>query len=360
MKCGILTFSFAHNYGAVLQTKAMKQFLQTNGLDTYVIPYVPRYMANSYSLNPLVSARSFRSRVSRLIRMPYRLKQYKMFRQYIEELYNHSTIFYEEQQLNEFVDQCDVVVCGSDQIWNDTITQNDTSYYLPDIDRSVKKISYAASFGKHNLSNNQIKCIQNFISSFQSLSLREEDGLDEVCRASFSDVHIVLDPVFLMDRRFWISEANKSQCKISEKYILFYSLGFNQELAKKTEELAHLMGMKVYAIHPTAMKLKINAKQLFNVGPNEFIYLIQNAEIVATDSFHATAFSIIFGKKYLHIKTEKENRVESLLSRVNAYHAPMVKLTNDSILDLGKIDATRLNEEIRISKSFLKTALLEG
>lgn len=43
----------------------------------------------------------------------------------------------------------------------------------------------------------------------------------------------------------------------------------------------------------------MNGKFKDYVGPSEFIYLISNSEFVFTDSFHGTAFSIIFNKSFI-------------------------------------------------------------
>ena len=53
MKIGIITFQCAHNYGAVLQAYALKEYLKTLGYSVNIINYRPRYIVNAYKKNNL-------------------------------------------------------------------------------------------------------------------------------------------------------------------------------------------------------------------------------------------------------------------------------------------------------------------
>ena len=58
-----------------------------------------------------------------------------------------------------------------------------------------------------------------------------------------------------------------------------------------------------------------DAINLHDVGPFEYLELIDNAEFVITNSFHAVAFSSIFEKKLIYyLKDELSNRILELLS----------------------------------------------
>ena len=50
MKIGIITFHSAHNYGAVLQAFALKEYLSKKGHDVHVINYKIKEIENVYKL----------------------------------------------------------------------------------------------------------------------------------------------------------------------------------------------------------------------------------------------------------------------------------------------------------------------
>lgn len=52
MKIGILTFHYAHNYGAMLQAYALSTWLNNNGYDAVIIDYrLPLFMTIIESLH---------------------------------------------------------------------------------------------------------------------------------------------------------------------------------------------------------------------------------------------------------------------------------------------------------------------
>jgi len=307
----------------------------------------------------MVGAKSAKSIVSRLLRMPYKICQYHIFNDFISTLYGGKKIFSDRDTLVRVENKYDAIIVGSDQVWNDSITGASDEYYLPKLRNDTLKISYAASFGKKELSVYQKDCISRYLPSFLALSIREEDGCDDIKGIIKKDAQIVLDPVFLTSKQDWMVQCSKSRRKEpEEKYMLFYSLSFDPELIRFANKIAAEQNLKIYSIHPTAMKCRVNGTQLFNVGPYEFLSLIKNAEIVCTDSFHATAFSVIFEKKYGHIrKYDKESRVESLLHRLNAYKNAEKLNASNVIMDLSDVDKLNLDELVKNSKDFLLNAL---
>ena len=356
MKIGILTFQFAHNYGAVLQAASLKNYLCSLGYDAKIIGYKPNRIAKIYSLNPFKQSNSLASICSRFTRLPYRKKQYEQFEKFISELVENKSFKTKE----EFIRKCnefDVLICGSDQIWNSTITGENGEYFFEDVLNSIAKISYAASFGVKELNDYQQHCIKNYLKNFLSISTREEDGKKEIETILGKKVSIVLDPVFLTNKSTWENLTLKSEFEATEKFIFYDSLAYDEKLIRKTEKLSKLTGHKIYAVHPIATKQKIDGKQLYNVGPYEFLYLIKNAEYVCTDSFHASAFSIIFGKKYCHEKkSDKETRIESLLTRIDAYNASEI-IDDIKMINLSNANNDALEAHICLSKKYLSDAL---
>lgn len=358
MNYGIMTFHFAHNYGAVLQAYALKSYIEEQGEKAQIIRFVPKEMMDFYRLNPLSNSKSIKSACKKAMSVPRRIKQYCLFQSFISELIDHKEEYETRDELRAQLNGLDAVICGSDQIWNTTLTKNRTEYFIDFEDLSIRKYSYAASFGKKKLDDLQMRCIKDYLSNFDKLSIREEDGKTEIEFVLGKTPSIVLDPVFLRDKELWHKEAERSQLKPDRQYILYYSLREDKELIQKTEEMSQQLNIPIYVIHPTAAKQRIKGVQLTCVGPREFLWLIENAVCVSTNSFHASAFSAIFGKKYLHMRREeRETRVESMLQRFNGYQNTSEFLGNIEVLNLEKIDLNTYNAFRNKSKDYLNSCM---
>ena len=355
MRFGILTFAFAHNYGALLQATALKDYIVKMGNECKIIPYAPDQISGIYAINPFIPFTSVRSSISRLLKIRRRIKSYFRFKDYISYLCDGHKMINDQEHLSEYLKSLDAIIFGSDQIWNTNIIHEDASYFMPSGLWRGEKIAYAPSFGCKILNSTQIYAIKNYLNDFLELSLREEDGADDIESILDKRPKIVLDPVFLQGREYWENRSKRPRIKNIKEYILFYSLSFDLELVKKAEMLSKKFGIPIVSIHPTGLCRKMDAVFLDGVGPEEFLWLVDNASYIVTDSFHATAFSIIFEKKYFHkIMKDKETRIESLLYRIDAYR---YCLTNEQILDFAFLDKTKLNDEIISSNDYLKNAL---
>ncbi|MRM90670.1 polysaccharide pyruvyl transferase family protein [Faecalicatena contorta] len=359
MKYGIITFHFAHNYGAMLQAKALKDYISELNENTEIINYVPKTMMQFYQINPFRKKIGIKNFFYGCMNLPRRIKQYRIFQNfYRQELDCIGKPITNKRKFIEYRDEVDVVICGSDQIWNGKLTSWDDIYYGGALGGKSKRISYAASFGGVNIDTFQKKCIENFLPDFVSISLREEDGFQEILELINIKPEIVLDPVFLLDEPYWSKLAEKSVYKTNEKFVLYYSLKEDKELIELTERIARYNGLNILAIHPICQKHHICAVNLRCIGPNEFLYLIKNAEYVCTNSFHASAFSIIFEKKILHKSFPgKETRVESLFRRTGAFSNKVEPIDNIPIMDLSKVDHGKIKTEIQHSREFLLKSL---
>lgn len=341
MNCGILTFYFAHNYGAVLQAYALQTYITKLGCNAYIIKEYPKKLKTQYSISPFCESKTARQFLRKCKKLPRRLIQYYLFEKFIKMNFKSGS------------HNPDVLICGSDQIWNQKITGETALYYGGTYEGCPIKISYAASFGTKELSDFQINMSKEYLVNFQAISLRERDTESYLADLIGKEVRTVLDPVFLLSADYWRSFAQKSKRCADEKYILYYSLKEDSELIDKTELLSREIGCKIICIHPTCSDLHVNWKQLFNVGPYEFVSLIENAEVVATNSFHAMAFSVLLGKKALCKSfSSKDNRVESLLKTINYGYSAGTYLYDFSNKDMKLIDSC-----IYDSKMFLKSVI---
>ena len=294
-KIAILTFYFAHNYGAMLQTYALKKYLESLGNIVNIIPYYPSFLKQGYSISPFLEGLTFKQRIHNMISCPKRYRQARKFEEFKKSFVLEKE-FSGKNNVIKFVELNDILICGSDQIWNDTITGGDEIYFGAGM--NISKVSYAASLGTKELSDVQKRNVEKYLLDFVSVSVREEIGR-KLIKEFLPYVKVVCDPVFLLSTGEW--EKIERAVRIRKKYVLLYLLEDNGALYEYGKKYARDNGLEIYEIHPTRGICHSGTKQLKNIGPGEFLYLIRNANAVCTNSFHAVAFSIIFEKELIHI-----------------------------------------------------------
>lgn len=353
MNVAILTFQFAHNYGALLQAYALSRYLKGKNLQVEIAPYDPAWAQAEYAISPLAKGVPPRRRIRLALQYPKRKKQSRFFEQFIAEELNVGSTFAAESELYQWLDRHDCVVCGSDQIWNDRITGGSAAYYAAG--SRVKKVSYAASLGTAKLSAAQKRNMENYLPQFSAISVREPGSAEKVEQLLHKPVQVVLDPVFLLQQEDWRKIARPVD--VDPNFLFLYFLQEDEALLHWAQHYAKEHGLKIYEVHPTMAAKHPGCERLDYVGPKEFVWLIQNAACVCTNSFHATAFSTIYKKKLIHIPNAKSpERTISLLQRAGITLEQGEKMP---LYDLALYDSSSLEREIEKSKAFLDAALRE-
>lgn len=347
---GILTLSSAQNYGAVLQCYSLCKYLNENFSKTEIIDFTPEFIYKAHKLKFLNTA-SFiafcKSIISFIINFPLRLYKKVKFNRFRKYLSNYS----QKKYLKVFNDDCyDQYIVGSDQVFNLELTRNEKAFFLPQIKDSNKKATYAASLGVDNLDSEKKAILKKALESFSNISIREETGKNLI-KELLIDKMIVqnLDSVFLTSKEDWEKIARKRLYK--NKYILIYtfkSFDLAYQIAKKINKDINIVYIND-SIRSTSKGL-INARA---VGPCEFLSLIKNAEYIVTDSFHGTAFSIIFNKEFTSIPYKgTESRFIDLLSSLSLYNRISYSLDG---LNTNRIDYSCVNKRLKdlVQKSYV-------
>ena len=253
-----------------------------------------------------------------------------------KELSDHSPVF-------------DFYIAGSDQIWNDGITGKTAAYYL-DFVQNGKKIAWAASLSD-TVSDFQGECFKRFLPGFSAVTLREKQHADYIAAVSGKEISVVLDPVFLPDVQNWIAFSEKTRLKYPKKsYILVYCLGNQQSVSQEASRKAKQLSVPVYSIHPFDHPFPGADKTLCCTGPHEFVYLIRNAACVVTDSFHATAFSVLLNTPLVTLPPQgNAGRIHSLLEEL--------QLSDSVQLETGTYTVVNLEKRVEADKQILLAAL---
>lgn len=344
MNVGVLTFHFAHNYGAVLQAYSLVEYLSSLGVNAEIIDYRPASMADEYSLSPL-KATSFKSGIKRALDIPYVSKQHKLFDSFIADDLRLSRPVHDESELSKCCQGYDCLMVGSDQVWNLDLTGGDGAYFLHFPLGDAAAYSYAASFGKNTLGDIP-RAFLDSLRKFKAISLRENTCAEELERLIGIQPVQVVDPVFLHDASFWGDQGEA--VKLEKPYCLFYALQENRELMSFAE--ANTNGLPLYSIHPTAVKQPVG-RNLNGVGPRQFLSIVAGADRIFTNSFHGLAFSAIFGRDtYTAFHSSLGSRSATLLQLFGIDAGNQKGIVH---ADFADADRDGVDELIRRSKAFL-------
>ena len=357
MKIGILTFQFAHNYGALLQAYALQSYLKNKGFEVEVLNFIPTQVKREYSMNPFEYSKSPKVIISLIIRNIYRRKQNHLFKAFQRDFLKLGKPIFTTEELNHAESRFDYISVGSDQVWNVSLTGNIKDYYLDFASKTTRKMSYAGSFGTNHVNDYQIDQIKECFPYYVAISVREEMAKDIIEECTGLKPQVVCDPVFLLSRDMWSGFGRKPKSiKSHKKYVLYYSLRYDSDLVAKAEEYARIHDSLLYVIHPTAVRQKIDGMQLYDVGPRQFIWLIENAVCVVTNSFHAVAFSTIFRKRIIHRSANGlGSRVTSLFHQLK-----MEYNEKDGAMDLSKIDDLNMNRLQQSGTDYLESVFVQG
>lgn len=265
------------------------------------------------------------------------------------------------RELSNIESDYDAFIAGSDQIWNpenSAINPMDCDRaYLLDFVRNKPKYAYAASIGKRSVDPPDL--LREFVKLwelFTTITMREHVGAEYVGNSIGRRVETVVDPVLLHDSTFWRNVA--SPVGQVGGYVLLYNIKRSSGLKEMAHKVARDRGVPVIdlLIPAQADNCKGNTTA---AGPAEFLSYIEGADCVFTGSFHASAFSVIFGKKlYVQCPMRAGNansRIETLFSWAQLPSEVQCETTDERILfcDCRQKDEESLNREINRSREIL-------
>lgn len=349
MKTGTITYHRAVNYGAVLQTFALQKVLDKLDVDNEVIDYRADYIEWIYKPFCMRDRKNLRDFFKILRGAPIKNKKRNQFFKFIKNNIRVSQKAYTKETLDEANNIYDLFIAGSDQVFNLDCSNYDTNYLLDFVKEDNKKTSYAASFGFDEMPKEDVKEYKRLLSGFNNISVREAQGVKIVEKAINKEAIEVLDPTLLISAEEWNQFVGKTE-NDKKGYILIYALLPSKTLIEFANKLQELTGLEMVFVKDSLTKeghniLNKNVKYLKDVEPFEFVKLISNAEYVITNSFHGTAFSINFNKKFftelLAPETKVNSRLENILDMLNLRDRQLVNL--DSIT-LDEVDYEKVNK----------------
>lgn len=356
-KIGIYTLFYnSINYGGILQAYALNRVIREADNDCEVLNFNYDYSIDTRSRIKIQLKKGIFSFIKKSCLHVFNKNKFKKysvlakgrreaFKEFVDKNIKYSKT-YNSKTLKQAADDYEVFVCGSDQVWNCGNFINTAAFFdfVPD---DKLKIAYAPSFGKSSISPQAAEIIKPLINRFQFLSAREIQGVKILKELTTKSVSMVVDPVFLLNTSQWDDIC--SERLINEKYIFCYFLGADENYKKNILELKQKTGFITVTFPFATTEQPLNYDflscdvNLPDASPSDFISLIKNAEYVLTDSFHATAFSLIFNKQFYTLKRYNDNDKESMNSRL---------LSILGLLNLeGRLLDTRESNKIDINNS---------
>lgn len=325
---GLLTPYNVQNYGTKLQAYAVQELMSAYD-DVEVINFRPNFpervkrkiekkvMGNSFSDNKISNTRELDEELKS--KRNAAISSFDKKLKIVPQIYGF-------KNLRKKAAAYAAVVCGSDQIWN-PVNLPEHIFMLEFVPEAVRRIALSPSFGIPTIPDNLRSEYKKRLSHIEYMSVREKSGCEIVSGLGFKNPCWTLDPTLILPEEKWHALADESKYNIDEKYIFCYFLGSNPKGREGAAKLRSLTGYKI--VNLPHFKSYVNADEnfadcdLYDVTPQDFINLIRNAQYVCTDSFHGTAFSIIFEKQFMcferHQTSDKastNDRIYSVLSLV--------------------------------------------
>lgn len=362
-KIGILTFHNAYNFGAVLQAYALREYLQKHSnCIVEIINYKNEQIEKEKSRwKGLFKNNIVKEFARNLLTTPYYLKLDKVFSDFVSK-YLTANNEIKRKELSSL--KYDMYLVGSDQVWNLHLTGSDKAFFCDFAMPESICCSYAASIGSSTFSNEELQNYKRLIDRFSLISFREKELVPIFEKIALEKkICSVVDPVFLLKQNEWNSMASSSARK---PYVLFFCVGYNTELEPTLEFAKNLANEKnMELLYLSNQDIWYKHRELHHCGvvsPCEFLGYIRNASYVVTNSFHATAFSIIFHREfYSEIGLKRNGRIKNILDLTGLQeHAINRGINKENTIkgntDWSKVDV-RLNLEKEKSYEFLQSVV---
>lgn len=336
MKIGVLTFHRAINIGGVLQAFALQHFLKENGCQSEIIDYrcptiEKQYYGRQFDL------KSMKRIVSAIIRNGVIKVNTSKFEDFHKHHLPISSRSYSPNNIETANEEYSKFVVGSDQIWSSYCAGFDKAYFLDFVRGSNEKYSYAASFGGSEIPQELTPSYRELLEDFSVISVRETAGAEIVKSVSAHDADVVLDPTLLLTESIWRKELI-TPITVTRPFVLVYMIAECKELLALARKIGEERNLDViYISDRIYCPSGIISRR--NVGPKDFLSLIDASEVVVTNSYHGICFSMIF-KKDLYIGLLRRNtRVNArLLDVIRKYRLESRLVSSDSFSNGSVID----------------------
>lgn len=342
----VMTRHAVVNYGSVLQAFATEQFFRSLGYDARTIDYISgkesvrggvKVFSENYTKDPVKRI------LYRIVKFPDEWCKERFFHRYRRRMLHLTAPFHSLRELQQY-DFGDGILCaGSDQLWGYMPDgAMDPAYFLDFGGEGSRRFSYASSFGRTDLPAAYFEKAAPLLRRFSFLTVRERSAEELLEKQADLSATTILDPTFMLEREEWFRIAKGKTPK--RAYMIVYKLRKNKALDSYARQYAKQAGYRIVRVSTSIYDRLGYGKKAILKKPSEVLALFRDAAAVVTDSFHATALSVIFNKPFVDFLPPKtQARITDFLDLLNL---------NDRIWHEGqdpmdnRINWDRINEQL--------------
>jgi hypothetical protein len=324
----IVTLHSALNFGAALQAYALRRAIADTGARADIIDYGPRVPDHAHYVSGRTLTKPAKFALYAL-QLGGRREQARRFREFQKAHLSLTHPYPDLATLKAVNIEADILMCGSDQIWNPRLPF-DPVFFLQFGDPRCRRIAYAPSFGIPEVAPHFLPELRDYLASFNVLSCREQSGAILMEHLTGRQVFHAVDPTLLLEASAWQElAAQAGKIKLPADYILVYGLQDSPYLAEAVLKARKETGLPVVTLSAGLQRPKHLFHHLVrSAGPLEFLSLMLRARMVVTNSMHGTIFSLIFEKPAIFPRhTTSSERINDLFARLGISHArPIISM----------------------------------
>ena len=280
------TFSYIKfnlNYGSALQCYALQKYLKGRGHEVSLL--------RDYRANPVHIIRRLRN----VSHFPLFWKKAKSIVQLQGFIRRHLMLskngYISESGLVKRCPEADCHIVGSDQVWRNT----NRTRYLTYVQDETLKLSYAASFGKADISEETKTIIKPYLERFHGISVRESSGVQIISSMGMTATH-VLDPTLLLDWEQYPYQENNQE---DYYYCYFLNLSKREDVPYDIiKQISNEDGKKLFLTAPLDYPLFNEESPCFPTV-SDWLGYYKNADCIFTNTYHGLLFCIIFRKTFV-------------------------------------------------------------
>lgn len=352
-KVGIVTFHYAVNPGSALQAYGLYKTISSFGFDEVeIVNYQEtKYRQQFMSFKPRFS---LAGNIIQLYNICSYIRYQRFWRGVVSMKKRLDEI--DLQKLKGY----DIIVAGSDQIWNLELTSRNFNFFIP-FCKEAKKISYAASIGTKDFPEEDKEIVAKYLNDFSYLSVREPEAQLAIERLIGRKPELVIDPSLLLNKSDYEQMSQKP--KIKKDYVFLYLRHKDSEVVPFAKNYAKKHGLQIVECHGGVRKIYKDDKIVMQPNPREWLGWIMNAKYVFTDSFHGCAFCINCNKQFFakisSANSVMSSRIYNILDRYGL-NDRLIENENSmfSMTDIDFSESNALLEKDReLAKNYLKRSL---
>lgn len=362
MKIGIITIHKSPSYGACLQSFALWKYISSEGVDCEIIDlhrpthidfkksdrFLPMRQEHlTFKVKVLTELFKLKDKLLAKVHLSPLEKKYNQFNEEIK----YSKVYKGVDELYANPPSYDLYVTGSDQVWNPQQAYCIEPYFLTFVNNGGKKISYAASIGLKDLLSEEKEKFAQWLESYDAIGVREKSAQELLTSFMNKPTTLVLDPTFLLDKESWLKESVLPA--VNDSYILLFSLFTPSNILNFAKRIAEESDKRLIILAPNRKEIGNGGILVNDAGPREFLGYFYQADMVITDSFHGTVFSMIMEAgnffSYIAPNNRRGSRIVDLLSLFQLEdHLLSPELKETAIeLQSHQIDLSILKERIK-------------